>query len=154
MWNFFGIVNNTGDGTIPAMRPKAMTTYVNFIISRDAETTNRWGSDLIVGTTLYFILKKMSRDSPFRLIPYYSLEGETPSPADLFYEDYDGSIQFGHPYLIGTVKYSYMDKVSFHDRNMANGLDDTGEGVVSFSDALEKKINIAKEEKLVVLVKD
>jgi hypothetical protein len=131
-----------------------MAPEINFVVRRIAQVTNRWAPELVIGTSLYIILKRYGKGNHFQMVPYYNLEGEEPGWEDRVFTDLDGTQKEGHVYPIGVIYYNVAnDGVADSDREIANGLAKNGIPI-NFAVALEKKINIAKEKKLWIQVRE
>lgn len=106
-FNFFGIVNNTGDGTKPLDTPTGNATLTNCVIQKQARTLNVWGPNLNTGTTCFLILKKLDAHGPYQLIPWASVNGDiSPPTSELEYVCEDGvTKRLGHAIHVGTVQF-------------------------------------------------
>lgn len=108
-FNFFGVVNNTGDGTKNLNMPTGTNTVlINCVMQRQARAMNIWGANLTPGTTCFLIIKKIDPHGPFQVVPWCSIGGDIAPPIEeLEYTAQDGlSKHLGHAIQVGTVQFN------------------------------------------------
>lgn len=153
-WHFYGVVRNTGEGKAPSnfnKPPSGNATRVNYSVERKARVTNRWGTDLPPNTKLFFIIKKLTANGPYQVIPWYDKSRGTnncagrPSYQDLEYFDEDGVTKcMGFSIYVGTTTDRFTDNFNDESRKIANGIVSSISNIpIPFNRALDEKRNIS-----------
>lgn len=165
-WNFYGILHNTSEGKVGAnlkmnsitgdMNYLGSNNIVNFTISGKAKVINRWGSELLNGTKLWVILKKITHDSAYQFIPWYNnyrtTSSNSPLINDLSYNDeMNGPKCVGVPFYIGQVIKYYSDNFTQEGRDISNCISRTND-FVFFERSLSEKIKISNSGKIDIML--
>lgn len=142
-WNFFGVplqgIESHPNTVIPGFDDSArLYPMKNFAVAGRTDIMNRWGPYLMAGDTLYIILKKKTKTSPFQFLPFHPRSANellknnkdgpmTPNgsqinkfkeachyPMDYMinYKDFNGTVKKGAVLPIGKVIQTHDSDVS------------------------------------------
>jgi len=147
-WNYCGVVQVIGDGTVPinTPSPNAMRPTSTIAIRGKVRTINRWGNDLPFRTAVFVLVRRIRAGGPFQFIPWYNIAGLAPSPKVLqYYEMFTSRVRLGHAIAIGWVKIGFEDTINPEVRSIANGIVYDSNEPVPYATALESKNMVANK---------